>query len=365
MQGIYETNDKFIFENMKILSPISVLGGNYFMKFRINDEPLYIQPPKCKTKQGILKAGKRYYSDLLFTADNENLIRWMENLENYCQKYIFENKDKWFETELDLHDIENSFTSPLKVFKSGKYYLVRTNIPNALGKCSLKIYDESETQIDHESIHENTDIMTILEVQGIKCSARNFQIEIEVKQMLVLKPANLFDKCILLTKPNTSVSATTAIDTIVHSPVENDPIIELENNDIYLGKNDENEILDEMLENDNPGDQIKDDIVDPPLPVEYEQSLAELKNDTSDDNELREVELHLDELPTEEPIQLKERNDVYYKLYRDAREKAKHARDLALSAFLEAKRIKNTYMLEDIEDSESDLDEDNILESMK
>jgi hypothetical protein len=49
-------------------------------------------------------------------------------------------------------------------------------------------------------------------------------------------------------------------------------------------------------------------------------------------------------------------------MYREARQKAKVARDLALSAYLEVKRIKNTYMLDDIEDSdESDLelDEDN------
>ena len=44
-------------------------------------------------------------------------------------------------------------------------------------------------------------------------------------------------------------------------------------------------------------------------------------------------------------------------MYREARRKAKIARNLALSSYLEAKRIKNTYMLEDIDDSEeSDLD---------
>jgi hypothetical protein len=44
-------------------------------------------------------------------------------------------------------------------------------------------------------------------------------------------------------------------------------------------------------------------------------------------------------------------------MYREARRKAKKARDLALSSYLEAKRIKNTYMLNDIEDSDdSDLE---------
>jgi hypothetical protein len=46
-------------------------------------------------------------------------------------------------------------------------------------------------------------------------------------------------------------------------------------------------------------------------------------------------------------------------MYKDAKRKAKEARDLALSSFLEAKRIKNTYMLNEI-DSDSDLEEDNF-----
>jgi hypothetical protein len=48
-------------------------------------------------------------------------------------------------------------------------------------------------------------------------------------------------------------------------------------------------------------------------------------------------------------------------MYREARRKAKIAKDLALSSYLEAKRIKNMYMLDEIEESDdSDLEiEDN------
>jgi hypothetical protein len=78
---------------------------------------------------------------------------------------------------------------------------------------------------------------------------------------------------------------------------------------------------------------------------------------SSADSELCEIEFDLEELPKSETIQLKNRNDVYYEKYREAKRKAKIARDLALSSYLEAKRIKNTYMLDDIDDSD-DEDED-------
>lgn len=65
-------------------------------------------------------------------------------------------------------------------------------------------------------------------------------------------------------------------------------------------------------------------------------------------------------MPENEVVQIKKRNDVYYEMYKEAKKKAKIARDLAVSSFLEAKQIKQTYLLKTNEDSDSDsgLDDD-------
>jgi hypothetical protein len=56
-------------------------------------------------------------------------------------------------------------------------------------------------------------------------------------------------------------------------------------------------------------------------------------------------------------ITLKKPNQVYYEIYQKAREKAKEAKKNAISAYLEMKNIKKTYMLDDIDESDSDFDE--------
>ena len=94
MNAIIEPNDSFSFEKLTMTSPVVVAGGNHFIKYLLNDRPLYIQPPNCKLKQGIIKAGKRSYCDLMFTNENENFIRWMENLEIHSRKLIFNNRAK-------------------------------------------------------------------------------------------------------------------------------------------------------------------------------------------------------------------------------------------------------------------------------
>jgi rRNA-processing protein FCF1 len=57
-----------------------------------------------------------------------------------------------------------------------------------------------------------------------------------------------------------------------------------------------------------------------------------------------------------ETITLKKPNEVYYQLYKEAREKAKTAKKIAIIAYLEAKNIKKTYMIESLDESESDID---------
>lgn len=370
MQHIFDTNTPFHFENITLVKPTVMAGGNHFIRFLVNQQPIYIQPPKCKTKQGILRVGKRFYTDLVFTHENEKFIQWMENLETYCQEYIYKNRKEWFDGDMEMHDVETYFSSPLKIYKSGKYYNARVNITPVLGKPVLKIYDEQEQEVAMDALNDKTDIMTILEIQGIKCSARSFQIEMEIKQILVLHPVDIFEKCLLSRKPDAVGIARAGSLPSLDKPeiVQVDPLPALETSGIALENSsaavefsnvtmevDETtsaldaNIVDETATITESSDhEENDDIVTGPSLEEYPLDKVNLIDG------MQEIEIPLDELIDGDPIYIKERNDVYYEMYREARRKAKIARDLALSSYLEAKRIKNTYMLDDINDSDED-----------
>ena len=378
MENIYSTNaefDTFDFSKMELTKPIPVQGGNHFIKFLVkNGNHVYVQPPACISKQGIVKVGKKYYCDLMFTNENEHFIRWIENLETHCHKYIFENRQKWFDNEMELHDVENYFTSPIKLFKSGKFYTIRTNIQTILDKPKLKIYNEDGDEVEYSAITSTSQLMTIIEVQGIRCSARSFQIDMEVKQAMVLKPVNLFDKCLFKpqsnpTKKDILAPATQsnehdyieeAEELLVEeqNPTENPPDLGIFVNTAKPSVSVDianNARMEKVM---NEGVEEKREDEEKMKGVEEKNELEEKGRDNGSD-ELEEIVFHLDELPENDQITLKNRNDVYYEMYREARQKAKYARDLAVASYLEAKNIKNKYMLEDIDDSEdSDLDSD-------
>ena len=429
MDKIYEPNDTFPFDKLVLTNPSFMNSGTYFIRYLVNDNPLYIQPPKCVTKQGVIKCGKKTYCDMLFTNENESFIHWIEELENYSQKYIYNNRSKWFESDLEMNDIENSFTPTLKLYKSGKFYIIRTIVPTRLGKCILKIFNENEMDLPIESIQESTNVITIWEIQGIKCSSRSFQIDIEIKQMMVLQPSKLFEKCIIAKQPvhyesvsldkngGDLASYTDIISSIQeeHVPVSEQPLIldasdasdhnELdsiqvseinfdqdnsfkkeveiipEEDNIKIEEAEEAKEAEEEAEEaeEEEAEDNEDDENEEHYPVEFiniedsdpmtslenmqlvrlaeshrtgtEGPLIQLTTESTfgahSSLEVVDIDVNMKDALEESEIQLKTRNDVYYDIYMDAKKKAEEARNLAISAYLEAKRIKELYMIQE------------------
>lgn len=353
MDTLKTPNDDFDFSSLVLNSPISLNGGNHFIKYKLLDEPLYIQAPKCTLRQGIIKASKRMFCDLMFTNNDAVFISWIERLETFSQKKIFENREIWFETQLEEGDIENSFTPSMKIYKSGKYYILRVSIPTLLGNSILKIYDEDENIVKVEDIKENDTVLTALEFQGVKCSPRSFQIEIELKQMLILKQNDIFEKCILNGKNDLVKNKMESVEEPIEELVEPEEIVE----EPLL------EEVERSVEVEEPEESILEEVEESKEIIEEPVKELEEVKEIVDENEIKnldpvEFEIDLEKLQPE-VINLKKKSDVYYEMYREALKRAKAAKDLALSGFLEARRIKNTYMLEDIDDiDDSDIEED-------
>ena len=56
-------------------------------------------------------------------------------------------------------------------------------------------------------------------------------------------------------------------------------------------------------------------------------------------------------------MKLKPAKEVYFEIYKAARKRAKDAKMQAIKTYLEAKKIKSTYLLDDIESSDDDLED--------
>ncbi len=384
MDNIIEPTMDYDFSKLYFGPPSTLAGGAYFTRIMYGtNKQLFIQTPKCLTKQGFIKSGKKVYTDLMFDNNDTIFINWIENLEARCQELIYSKRESWFETKLEKDDIESAFTSSFKIFKSGKYYLLRVNV-----KPNIKIYDENDQIITSDTITNDKSIISILEIQGLKFTSRNFQIEIELKQSMVVSPDPFLDEC-FIKKPNKkqikkeeqqdggggeqyggeggeqygkkdnvnldnliekSVKVLQSLD--LEEPQRKNEIIDL---DVSFNLEQEQEEEEGKEQEEGKEGQLKEmDLEEANINIDTEE-INETKEKIEDDPTfLKEVDLSSTLDNNLETIQLKKPNQVYYEIYQKAREKAKEAKRTAIQAFLEMKNIKKTYMLDDIDDSDSD-----------
>ncbi len=381
------------FDDIKIKTPKALQGGTYCANLEINNGPILIQTPKCKTKNGIHKTAKQVYCDLILNDDHQDFLEWIDLFQEQVRKLILKNAENWFHDTPTLDDIEYNWNDSVR--SRSQYDLLRTFIhkPKGINQMSLQIYDSDENKLNIDEVKPDKNVICILEFVGLKFSSNSFHLEIGLRQMMVINEKPLFNKCLIkldskkengeklieskqLETENLENNDTEQIivdtqEQEIETPKETE---NLENMDTLSNivdtteqeqeeiaeNNDDNE-LEELPETDNAvalnlliESQEKEEVI-----KKKEEEVAKKLNEEQSislekTNDLEEIELNVQE---EEPIKLKNPTEVYLDIYKAARNKAKNAKNEAIKAYLEVKRIKELYML-DVADSSSDDEEE-------
>lgn len=422
MEKIKYINKDFDFNGLSLAHPNGLQGGSYFTKLSVNNESMYLQTKRCKTKQGIVKTVKKTYCDLMFDKNDSDVVDWFENLEERLIELIYDKRKLWFHNELDKDDISSSFSSPIRTYKSGKYYLVRVHLSHAniLSSGEFNCYDEQGQSVDPNTLNDQElKVIPLIEIQGVKFSSRNFSVEISLKQMMVLnKEEETFNKC-LITIPTKNVVKDNKdsldssenkeeviqedpkdinIDTKDENIIEKSPsdlgkieLTELTSNDSSsIHSSEDNSIIESSTVNENENENVVEvtgsivedsktssekNLVDNGNNGNNENNsnneitleIEDLEQNDKNQNNLEEFEVSLETLDVKDndTVKLREPNEVYMEIWREARKRAKQARKTAIEAYLEAKNIKSTYMINEIDDSDSEDEFDNIINSME
>ena len=208
--NIHKANNDFDFKSLELSHPVNTTGNSYFTSLNIKGKPIYIETPQVTTKQGFVKNAKKVVCDLMFSSDKTDFIQWFETLESTCHKLVYEKSDQWFQNSLEFDDIENAFSPSLKTFKSGKYHLCRCNIglDYNTGNPITKVYNENEVLVSYEEVNDQTPLISIMEIRGIKFTSRSFQLDFDLKQVMILNTDNEFDKCLIRKSSGGAVATT-------------------------------------------------------------------------------------------------------------------------------------------------------------
>ena len=366
-----------------------------------------------------------YCDLLFTKDNTENIVftNWLNNLQEKIRDLILENGDNWFHEKPSLDEIEYNWNDSIRTYK-GSFNLIRTFIfkNKSLNKLNIQIYDDSENELHLENIDENKNVICILEVKGLKFSSQSFHLEIFLRQVMILNEKPIFSKCLIKTNKKTSSkidlknnnnnndndndndndnqpSNNIPIDDLTtNESSENNTQVDLEESKLQTQVEPNNELNKESTDNKNnpnnsntivleennnentvldnknkkqqkdplvvdKSDNVKDLETNPETLVKNNQE--SLENIEKKEKIQQEIKTELQEINVdvseEESIKLKNAHDVYLDIYKKAREKAKKARNDAIKAYLEVKRIKELYMI-DVADSSDDEDLEEMVE---
>lgn len=403
MDYLLKTDENYPFNQLKLHSPQPIQGGTYLAKISRSGHPVLFQTPKCNTKRGIHKTEKKIYCDLLFDTDNVEFIEWLNTVEENIQKLIYEKKDLWFvEGEVSMEDIEYNWIDTVKNYK--KSHLLRTFIPkvNKQTYNTIQVYDDNQNLLSIDDIKENSCLISIIELSALKFSSSSFHLEFVLRQAMVIKDKPVFNKCLItldsnktlekIEKSEEQVKKESLVVPIgeknIEEPIEKEeekPIIKLETQVNTIENTNEKEeeegdegTSEEESEEEQDEDEEDEEQEEEEGKEENEKLLTRKKennrqeevviNDNKIEKEVNTLEKndnilklneHKLELPKDsERMNLKTPNEVYLEVYKKAREKAKQAREEAIKAFLTLKKIKKQYLLDEIELSEDESDEE-------
>ena len=411
MENMLTPDNTYPFEDVTLKTPKAIQGGTYSSKLNLEGNPIIVQTPKCVTKNGIHTTIKQMYCDILMNKNHEEFIEWLRKFQERVREIILNNADNWFHTTPSLDEIEYNWNDSIRIYKKSNY-LVRTFVHKNknINTPSLQIYNANEEELSLEDITADKSVICILEITGLKFSSQSFQLEICLRQIMVINEKPLFGKCLIKLNSNQTKAETATVinkkegetSTDIKQLSENEESVskdiceedsEITNSENYTTNGKEisdnpniEQDIDDPIENFQNDITATSDIVemakdeDEPTEVKKIQdicsnSIIENKsaNDTEESlentdtdlqnrkveksikcskhlesNSLEEIDLEI-ENPAE-PIVLKNPSEVYLDIYRMARQKAKEAKNAAIKAYLDAKRIKELYML-DVADS--------------
>lgn len=359
---IISHNSEFDFKTINLEDPTPLTGhaGFYFTPITVKgNKSLCLQLPTCVTKQGIvLQKPNTKYTDLMFErSQHDELMRWVEQLEYRCQDLIDDKKELWFQTEITRDDIETMMSQITRLYQSGKYVLMRVfiDVNKTGGNSKCIAYDANEIGVDLDTLTANKEIIPLVMIEGVKFSSRSFEIVLKLTQVMVLdKTASKKTNCLIKPLQTTAPASAATLAASLAAPALEEPPAPLAVQSPAPASAVQEPKQENIPEDTNSSlDTINIVIVEkePVVPIISNPLPLEINN--IEDLGMHEVTIQTDKL-NNEPITLRKPNEVYYEVYKKARDKAKKYRLLSLEAYLESKQIRTRYMLEDINDSDDD-----------
>ena len=163
------------------------LGSSYFGSFSYGDnlKPLYIQTPKlkCVTNVSSLKDKKNPFLEVEIPKTNFDIYDLFLSLDDQNIKTTLHKSEEWFQKELPLEAIDDMYKRTTKPFKKGTNPTLKFRLPVIKNEIQCTVYNQQRVFVDLDEIKEDSEVILILHLRGLKFLKHNFYCDCYISQI--------------------------------------------------------------------------------------------------------------------------------------------------------------------------------------
>ena len=159
--------------NLSLMSP-DKLDNHYICNMKYNDNLLYIQTPSLIIEN--------ITEEFIILKLNDEFKKFIEDIDNHCIKFTYENSTEWFKKEIPYDALMNMYEN-IDIDDN----TIRIDFPYIRDKLQCKIFNSDREDIKITELKEGNNIVILLYFKGLKIFSSNFHLDFHINQIKLVE----------------------------------------------------------------------------------------------------------------------------------------------------------------------------------
>tara|TARA_B100000035_G_C20973132_1_gene541960 strand:+ start:258 stop:1016 length:759 start_codon:yes stop_codon:yes gene_type:complete len=178
-------------------------GSFYYSSISYNNKPLHIQCPKMKSTITGSEILKKNPTNLMCEPINNDFsfYDFFLGIDDRNIKETFKKNKEWFDKQIPLELIDDMYKRTIKPVKKDCKPSFSFKIPIIKNKVQCQIYDQNKICQDITRINEDSELIFVLHIRGLKFLKQNYYCDCYISQIKLTisndDKYNIFTECII------------------------------------------------------------------------------------------------------------------------------------------------------------------------
>lgn len=183
--------------------PVKTAGGclmsRTLYQYQQQKIPIFIQSPRLRVSSDLEILDSKTYLELELDKKHINFYEFINNIDDQNISKTYTHSEEWFQEKLPMDVVDDFYKTNIKMRKYNKSPIIKFKIPiyKNKGRKSCDIFGDDLRPIDMTEIKKNTEVICILELEGIKFFKQRFETEWKVIQLRVYPEVVETNPCLI------------------------------------------------------------------------------------------------------------------------------------------------------------------------